>query len=123
VIKQHSIKKGGFKAIVSGQSKGCGSSREQAPYSEQAAGLELVVARSIEKIYGQNCQNIGLFSTTDFSILERLVAGEEVSVDSSPTASIRSAPTSSARAASSPTTRSASRASSCRLRSRPRRVR
>lgn len=81
VIKQHSIKAGGFKAIVSGESKGCGSSREQAPYSEQAAGIELVVARSIEKIYGQNCQNIGLFSTTDFAILERLIGGEEVSVD------------------------------------------
>lgn len=81
VITKGAIQRGGFKAIVSGQSKGCGSSREQAPYSEQAAGIELVVARSIEKIYGQNCQNIGLFSTTDFALLGRLLAGEEVSVE------------------------------------------
>ena len=81
VIKQHAIKRGGFKAIVSGQSKGCGSSREQAPYSEQAAGIELVVARSIEKIYGQNCQNIGLLSSTDFGLLSRIRAGEDIAVE------------------------------------------
>src|SRR6185369_4078297 len=64
--------------VVSGQSKGCGSSREQAPYSEVAAGVQLVVARSIEKIYGQNCQNIGLFTSTDFGIIPKLLAGESI---------------------------------------------
>ncbi|MFO0680728.1 MAG: aconitase family protein [Sandaracinus sp.] len=72
------LKKGGFSVVVSGQSKGCGSSREQAPYSEVAAGVKLVIARSIEKIYGQNCQNIGLLTSTDFSLIPRLLAGETI---------------------------------------------
>ena len=35
------------------------SSRETAPDSELASGIRIVIARSIEKIYGQNSQNIG----------------------------------------------------------------
>src|SRR5262249_24593450 len=57
------------------------SSRETAPYSEREAGIRIVVARSIEKIYGQNCQNIGLLTTTDFGILERVRRGEEIPID------------------------------------------
>jgi 3-isopropylmalate/(R)-2-methylmalate dehydratase large subunit len=64
--------------IVSGLSKGCGSSRETAPYSEQVAGARLIIAKTIEKIYGQNCQNIGLLTSTDFSLLERIERGEEI---------------------------------------------
>jgi len=78
VIGKDAVKNGGFQVIVSGQSKGCGSSREQAPYSEVAAGVRLVVARSIEKIYGQNCQNIGLFTTTDFGVLGSILDGQDV---------------------------------------------
>ncbi len=78
LFSRGSIKDGGFRVIVSGESKGCGSSREQAPYSEVAAGIQLVIARSIEKIYGQNCQNIGLLTSTDFSLIPKLLAGESV---------------------------------------------
>jgi 3-isopropylmalate/(R)-2-methylmalate dehydratase large subunit len=78
VIPQDAIKNGNFQVVVSGKSKGCGSSREQAPYAEMAAGVKLIVAQSIEKIYGQNCQNIGLFTTTDFSILDRIKKGEAI---------------------------------------------
>ena len=80
IIKKDAIKNGGFQVVVSGLSKGCGSSRETAPYSELTAGIELVVAKSIEKIYGQNSQNIGLLTTTDFSLLERLQKGEELPI-------------------------------------------
>lgn len=80
VIERDAIKNGGFSVIVSGRSKGCGSSRETAPYSEREAGIQIVVAKSIEKIYGQNCQNIGLFTTTDFGILDRIARGEEIPV-------------------------------------------
>jgi 3-isopropylmalate/(R)-2-methylmalate dehydratase large subunit len=81
VVQKDSIKNGGFQVIVSGRSKGCGSSRETAPYSELGAGVQLVVAESIEKIYGQNAENIGLLTTTDFRILERLERGEEIDVE------------------------------------------
>ncbi|MBX3249139.1 MAG: 3-isopropylmalate dehydratase [Myxococcales bacterium] len=80
-VEKDSIKNGGFEVIVSGLSKGCGSSRETAPYSELTAGVRLVVARSIEKIYGQNCQNIGLLTSTDFGLLPRILRGEEIPVE------------------------------------------
>ena len=81
VVQRDAIKEGGFGVIVSGRSKGCGSSRETAPYSEREAGIKVVVAQSIEKIYGQNCQNIGLLTTTDFSILDRIQRGEEIPIE------------------------------------------
>ncbi len=80
-IKQDAIKNGGFSVIVSGVSKGCGSSRETAPYSELEAGIRLVIAKNIEKIYGQNCQNIGLLTSTDFSLLPRIAAGEAIPIE------------------------------------------
>src|SRR5215217_3184057 len=54
-VKKDEVKQGGFAVVVSGLSKGCGSSRETAPFAEKAAGLRLVIAKTIEKIYGQNC--------------------------------------------------------------------
>jgi 3-isopropylmalate/(R)-2-methylmalate dehydratase large subunit len=81
VIKAHDLKKGGFSVIVSGRSKGCGSSRETAPFSEQAAGIRLVIAKNIEKIYGNNCQNIGLLTSTDFGLIERIRNEESVDLN------------------------------------------
>lgn len=78
VIRARDIQRGGFAVIVSGLSKGCGSSRETAPFSELAAGIRLVIARSIEKIYGQNCQNIGMLTSTDFGLIPKILAGEDL---------------------------------------------
>src|SRR5215213_5485970 len=80
-VKKDEVKKGGFSVVVSGLSKGCGSSRETAPFAEKAAGLELVIAKTIEKIYGQNCQNIGLLTSTDFGLIERIGRGGEIPLE------------------------------------------
>jgi 3-isopropylmalate/(R)-2-methylmalate dehydratase large subunit len=77
-VQKDEVKNGGFAVVVSGLSKGCGSSRETAPYAEKAAGIRLVIAKSIEKIYGQNSQNIGLLTSTDFGLIERIRRGEEI---------------------------------------------
>ena len=77
-VKKDEVKNGGFAVVVSGLSKGCGSSRETAPYAEKAAGVQLVIAQSIEKIYGQNSQNIGLLTSTDFGLIDRIRRGEEI---------------------------------------------
>jgi 3-isopropylmalate/(R)-2-methylmalate dehydratase large subunit len=77
-VKQDEVKSGGFAVVVSGLSKGCGSSRETAPYAEKWAGIQLVIAKSIEKIYGQNSQNIGLLTSTDFGLIERIRRGEDI---------------------------------------------
>src|SRR6266576_3459272 len=79
-VKQDEVKNGGFAVVVSGLSKGCGSSRETAPYAEKWAGVQLVIAKSIEKIYGQNSQNIGLLTSTDFGLIDRIRNGEEIAL-------------------------------------------
>src|SRR5215210_1501314 len=80
-VKKDEVRNGGFGVVVSGLSKGCGSSRETAPFAEQAAGLRLIIAETTEKIYGQNCQNIGLLTSTDFGLIERIKAGEEIPLE------------------------------------------
>ena len=80
MIEKDSIKSGNIGVLVSGISKGCGSSRETAPFSEKEAGVQVVIAESIEKIYGQNCQNIGLLTSTDFGLIERIGRGEEIPI-------------------------------------------
>jgi 3-isopropylmalate/(R)-2-methylmalate dehydratase large subunit len=80
-VMKDEVKNAGFGVVVSGLSKGCGSSRETAPYAEKAAGVQLVIAQSIEKIYGQNSQNIGLLTATDFGLIERIRRGEEIPLD------------------------------------------
>ncbi|MCI0490669.1 MAG: aconitase family protein, partial [Blastocatellia bacterium] len=61
--------------------RGKGSSREQSPYAEIAAGIRLVIAENIERIYKQNCQNLGLLTSTDFSLLPCIAAGEEIALE------------------------------------------
>jgi 3-isopropylmalate/(R)-2-methylmalate dehydratase large subunit len=77
-IKRGDVKKGGFVAAVSGKRRGKGSSREQSPYAELCAGIKLVIAENIERIYKQNCQNLGVLTTTDFSIIDKVRRGEEI---------------------------------------------
>src|SRR6266566_2618345 len=77
-ITRGSVKRGGFVASVSGKRRGKGSSREQSPYAEMCAGIKLVVAENIERIYRENCQNLGVLATTDFSILDKVRRGEAI---------------------------------------------
>ncbi|MDP3909549.1 MAG: aconitase family protein [Gemmatimonadales bacterium] len=79
-IGRGAVKRGGFVASVSGKRRGKGSSREQSPYAEMCAGIKLVVAESIERIYRENCQNLGILTSTDFSILDRVRRGEKIPV-------------------------------------------
>jgi 3-isopropylmalate/(R)-2-methylmalate dehydratase large subunit len=78
VITEGAIADGGFDVLVGGEDFGCGSSRETAPYAQLVAGIRLVVAKSFGRIYQQNAENIGLATSTDFGLLERLRRGEPV---------------------------------------------
>jgi 3-isopropylmalate/(R)-2-methylmalate dehydratase large subunit len=75
------VKQGGFVCSVSGKRRGKGSSREQSPYAELMAGIRVVIAENIERIYNENCQNLGVLTSTDFSLIERIRAGEEIALD------------------------------------------
>ena len=75
------IRAGGFSVTVAGKRYGKGSSREHSPAAERLAGIRLVVAESFERIYRQNADNIGLFTSTDFRLVDRMAAGETTAVD------------------------------------------
>ena len=80
-VKRGDVKKGGFVVSVSGKRRGKGSSREQSPYAELAAGIRLVIAENIERIYKQNCQNLGLLASTNFDLIARVARGEEIPLE------------------------------------------
>lgn len=80
-VTRGSVKAGGFVCSVAGKRRGKGSSREQSPYAELMAGIQVVVGESIERIYNENCQNLGMLTTTDFGIIERIRRGEEIPLE------------------------------------------
>ena len=80
-IGRASVRKGGFTCSVAGKRRGKGSSREQSPYAELMAGIRVVVSESIERIYNENCQNLGVLTTTDFGVAERIARGEPLRLE------------------------------------------
>ncbi len=76
-----SVVRGGFQVVVSGLRHGSQGFREAALFAEFAAGIRLVVARSFDPLYRQHCQDLGLLTSTDFSILEPLGRGEPLPME------------------------------------------
>ena len=72
---------GGYQVTVAGRRYGKGSSREHSPAAERLAGIRLVIAQSFERIYRQNADNIGLFTSTDMGLVARIERGEPIAVD------------------------------------------
>lgn len=79
-IARQALRQAGFQVLVAGRRYGKGSSREHSPTAEKLAGVQLVIAESFERIYRQNADNIGLFTSTDFSMLDRLERGEPLTL-------------------------------------------
>lgn len=77
-LKEGAVRAGGFAVSVAGKRRGKGSSREASPYAEWCAGLRLVIAESFERIYRQNAQNLGLLTSTDFGLIDRVRRGEAI---------------------------------------------
>lgn len=80
-VARGALRQAGFAVLVAGRRYGKGSSREHSPTAEKLAGVQLVIAESFERIYRQNADNIGLFTSTDLSLIERIERGEALSVD------------------------------------------
>jgi 3-isopropylmalate/(R)-2-methylmalate dehydratase large subunit len=79
-ITRRALRQAGFAVLVAGRRYGKGSSREHSPTAEKLAGVQLVIAESFERIYRQNADNIGLFTSTDFSLLARIERGENITL-------------------------------------------
>ena len=80
VFEPRALLDGGFEAIVSGHRKGTGSSRETAAQCERWSGIRIVIAASFAPIHERNNINLGQLMG-DYEILERLQAGESISLD------------------------------------------
>lgn len=79
-IAPRALRQAGFAVLVGGRRYGKGSSREHSPTAEKLAGVQLVIAESFERIYRQNADNIGLFTSTDFGLLARIERGEHITL-------------------------------------------
>lgn len=73
-IAKGALKTVNFQVIVAGKRYGKGSSREHSPTAEKMAGVQCIIAESFERIYRQNADNIGLFTSTNFDLLETLTS-------------------------------------------------
>ncbi|ALL71255.1 3-isopropylmalate dehydratase large subunit (plasmid) [Paraburkholderia caribensis MBA4] len=80
-IGPDAIRAGRFCVTVAGNRYGKGSSREHSPLAEYRAGIRLVIAKSFERIYRQNADNLGLFTSTDFGLIERIQRGEAIEIE------------------------------------------
>jgi 3-isopropylmalate/(R)-2-methylmalate dehydratase large subunit len=81
-VQKDQVRDGGYQVIVGGDAYGSGSSREVAVVAHQGAGIELVVARSFQRIFQENMVYGGMPFTTDFGVLDRLNAGEDIDLRS-----------------------------------------
>lgn len=72
---------GRFSVVVGGNRYGKGSSREHSPVAEKLAGIRLVIASSFERIYRQNADNVGLFTSTDLGLVDRIRQGEAIGIE------------------------------------------
>ena len=75
------VRAAGIEVVVAGKRYGKGSSREHSPTAEKLAGVRLVIAESFERIYRQNADNIGLFTSTDLGLVERIAAGQAIPLE------------------------------------------
>ncbi len=77
-IRNQDVARSGIQVVVAGQRYGKGSSREHSPAAELYAGVRLVITKSFERIYRQNADNIGLLTSTDFGLIDRIERGEPI---------------------------------------------
>ena len=75
------LQRAGIGVLVGGRRYGKGSSREHSPLAEASSGVRLVIAESFERIYRQNADNLGLYTSTDLSLIDRLQQGEVPTLD------------------------------------------
>ncbi len=79
-VAKDGVKDGGFQVVVGGDAYGSGSSREVAVVAHQGAGIELVIAKSFQRIFQENMVYAGMPFTTDFTVIDRLNDGADIDV-------------------------------------------
>ena len=67
--------------MVAGRNFGCGTSREHAPIVLQQKGIKCIIADSFARIFYRNAINIGLPALEIGKEVEKIEAGDELTVD------------------------------------------
>ena len=67
--------------LVAEENFGCGSSREHAPISIKAAGIDVVIAKSFARIFYRNAINTGLPIVESAEAVDGIRDGDRVAVD------------------------------------------
>lgn len=67
--------------MVAGKNFGCGSSREHAPVSIKAAGIQCVIAESFARIFYRNSINIGLPIIECEEAAKNIEDNDEIAID------------------------------------------
>ncbi|WP_444707505.1 3-isopropylmalate dehydratase small subunit [Megasphaera elsdenii] len=67
--------------MVGGHNFGCGSSREHAPIAIKASGIPVVIAASFARIFYRNAINVGLPALEIGDDVEKIKAGDILSID------------------------------------------
>ncbi|MGB1700616.1 MAG: hypothetical protein ACPHRO_11720, partial [Nannocystaceae bacterium] len=80
-VSKDDVKNGGYQVVVGGDAYGSGSSREVAVVAHQGAGIELVVAKSFQRIFQENMVYAGLPFTTDLQVVAQLQRGEDIDLE------------------------------------------
>jgi 3-isopropylmalate/(R)-2-methylmalate dehydratase large subunit len=80
-IKPGLIVKFGCGILVSGPAFGIGSSREQAVSSLVAAGIKIVIAGSFGPIFEKNAANLGLLTSTNYSLVAKIMHEEKIPLE------------------------------------------
>jgi 3-isopropylmalate/(R)-2-methylmalate dehydratase large subunit len=81
VINEFDIERLQPKVLVGGDNFGCGSSREHAVLCLKEAGVKIIFALSLGRIFRENCIHNNLLISTDFSLLKRLIKTGRITVE------------------------------------------
>src|SRR3989344_2396860 len=78
-IEKDAIKNSGAQVLVLGESAGRGSSREHVQLALIVAGIKVVIAKSFERIFWENCRNLGILTLPlESNISAKLIHGDDV---------------------------------------------
>lgn len=80
-IPYYAFDKLGCEVMVGGKRYGKGSSREHSPMAHKSVGIRLIIAESFERIFRQNCDNLGIFTSTDFDLIGRIRGGKSIDIE------------------------------------------